>query len=93
MARRALGLRARGAGQLAFEINGRPRQNPAYKPARFFVSFARRPTNYVDAAVPTSTRPSHSKLSFAYRIFVGHLTANEPHRSYGFEAATAETYA
>lgn len=55
MARRALGLRARDAGRLAFEINGRPRQNPAYRPARLFVSFAWRQTNYVDAAVPTGT--------------------------------------
>ena len=28
MARRALGLRARGAGRLAFEINGRPKTEP-----------------------------------------------------------------
>ena len=34
MARRALGLRARGDRRLPFEINGRPRQNPAYKPTR-----------------------------------------------------------
>ena len=33
MARRALGLRARGAGRLAFEINGRPKTEPGL-PAR-----------------------------------------------------------
>ena len=34
VARRASGLRARGAWRHALEINGRPRQNPAYRPTR-----------------------------------------------------------
>ena len=68
MARRALGLRARGARRLTFEINGRPRQNPAYRPARLSCfTVADATANGADAAVPTGTCPSHSKLTFAYQ--------------------------
>ena len=64
MARRALGLRARDAGRLAFEINGRPKTEPGLP--------ARSPLCFVCLTAHELRRccGSDRHLAFAFKAFL-----------------------